>query len=217
MASHSFGQRHPITEFHKNYDMNGMKATTVGARIVAAREAKDMSRPELARLAKVKYPTLAGLENGDQVTSTQLPALAAVLGVTALWLATGKEPKHAEALEPDATDEVVIPARLDSRLVSRAHAFLAADHPYDLSDPGEAALFASAYEWLSLRGEEADSPQSFNQFLRWAAMRNLTTPAHDPPKGSVTMSRWRNSLTEYASADLELSQDPAKGAKLSTK
>ncbi|UYB51186.1 helix-turn-helix domain-containing protein [Xanthomonas sp. AM6] len=200
--------------------MNGTKATTVGDRIVEAREAKEMSRPELAKLAKVKYPTLAGLENGDQVTSTQLPALAAVLGVTALWLATGKEPRYAEASEPDDPGQLVTPAALDPRLLSRTHTFLAADHPYDLTDPGEAALFASAYEWLAQQDEATDSPQSFTKFLRWAAMRNLTAPkapTGDKPKGSAAMSRWRNSLNEFANTDLELSQEPKKGAKLSTK
>ncbi|QNH21223.1 hypothetical protein HEP73_02135 [Xanthomonas sp. GW] len=197
-----------------------MKATTVGDRIVEAREAKGMSRPDLARLAKVKYPTLAGLENGDQVTSTQLPALAAVLGVTALWLATGKEPRYADASEPDDPAELGTPAGLDLRLLSRTHAFLAADHPYDLADHGDAALFASAYDWLAQQDEASDTPQAFNKFLRWAAMRNLTAPtapAGDQPKGSGTMSRWRNRLSEYADTDRELSQDPAKSAKLSTK
>ncbi len=62
---------------------------TVGERIQQAREDRGLSRKQLADLSGVPYPTLAGLENGDQKSSTQLPALAEVLGVRASWLSTG--------------------------------------------------------------------------------------------------------------------------------
>lgn len=55
-----------------------------------ARTAKGWSRPQLAEAAGIPYPTLAGLENGDQKTSTAIPALAMALGVNALWLAEGR-------------------------------------------------------------------------------------------------------------------------------
>ncbi|WP_396615529.1 helix-turn-helix domain-containing protein [Lysobacter soli] len=63
---------------------------TVGERIVKARDQKGWSRRKLADTAGVPYPTLAGLENGDQQTSSWVPAIAAATGVSALWLASGK-------------------------------------------------------------------------------------------------------------------------------
>lgn len=56
-----------------------------------------MTRTELATASGVPYPTLAGLENGDQATSTALPALAAALEVNARWLQTGKGSKAASS------------------------------------------------------------------------------------------------------------------------
>ena len=70
---------------------------TVGSRIVEAREAKGWKRPKLAEEAGVPYPTLAGLENGDQQTSSWIPAIAAATGVNALWLASGKGSMHEPA------------------------------------------------------------------------------------------------------------------------
>lgn len=63
---------------------------TVGERIKDARKARQMSRPELARSAGVKYPTLAGLENDDQSSSTFLPDIAKALGVSLEWLRSGR-------------------------------------------------------------------------------------------------------------------------------
>ncbi len=94
----------PITEFRNNERM------TIGDRIRATREAAKMSRAELAERSGVPYPTLAGLEVGDQKQSTRLPALAAALGVSALWLSTGKGHKEDTAmngsgpLPPDNAD-----------------------------------------------------------------------------------------------------------------
>lgn len=66
---------------------------TLGARIRAARLARKMSRPELARRSGVKYPTLAGIENDDQKCSTLLPDIAAALKVHLEWLRSGKGPR----------------------------------------------------------------------------------------------------------------------------
>ena len=64
--------------------------TTVGKRIAQARRARGLSRPELAEAAHMRYATLAGLENGNQQTSSFLPQIASALGVNALWLSTGR-------------------------------------------------------------------------------------------------------------------------------
>lgn len=50
----------------------------------------------LAERSGVPYSTLAGLENGDQQTSTELHKLARVLECTVDYLATGKEPPGGE-------------------------------------------------------------------------------------------------------------------------
>lgn len=67
-----------------------------------------MSRSELAARSGVKYPTLAGIENGDQQSSTFLPDIAAALDVNLDWLRTGKGPRDKTvALADDAYTEVV--------------------------------------------------------------------------------------------------------------
>lgn len=66
---------------------------TVGERIAEARKDKGWDRKTLATQSGVPYPTLAGLENGDQKSSTAIPALASALDVHALWLAEKKGPK----------------------------------------------------------------------------------------------------------------------------
>lgn len=73
---------------------------TIGARIKAEREAQGITRTMLAQLSGVKYPTLAGIENGDQESSTQLHAIAAALGVSPTWLESGRGRKSIQ--EPTA-------------------------------------------------------------------------------------------------------------------
>ena len=68
---------------------------TIGDRIKEARQLRGLSRPQLAEAAKIKYPTLAGIENNDQTGTTQLPQIAEALGVSIRWLQTGKGPRDA--------------------------------------------------------------------------------------------------------------------------
>ncbi|WP_242876748.1 XRE family transcriptional regulator [Stenotrophomonas maltophilia] len=75
----------------------------IGERIKAARERLGLSRSALADQAGIAYPTLAGIENGDQRGTTKLPAIATALNVDATWLLTGKgsmQPPQA----PDPSD-----------------------------------------------------------------------------------------------------------------
>lgn len=67
---------------------------SIGTRIREEREAQKIKRPELAKRAGIPYPTLAGIENGDQTTSTKIHAIAEALGVKPRWLETGEGPKH---------------------------------------------------------------------------------------------------------------------------
>ncbi|HHZ56505.1 XRE family transcriptional regulator [Xanthomonas vasicola] len=79
--------------------------TTIGDRIREARKARGLSRPDLAKLSGIKYPTLAGIENNDQTGTTQLPELAEALGVNVRWLQSGMGPRDAsEKAQPDERD-----------------------------------------------------------------------------------------------------------------
>lgn len=86
---------------------------TLGDRIKAARKLRGFTRPQLSDLSGVKYPTLAGIENNDQSGSTQLPNIAAALGVNIRWLQTGKGQRDIEESEatPDWTDITAYPQR----------------------------------------------------------------------------------------------------------
>lgn len=79
---------------------------TIGDRIKAERAAQDIERKDLAALCKIPYPTLAGIENGDQASSTRLHAIAAALRVNIGWLETGKGPKYPQ----EAADEASWPS-----------------------------------------------------------------------------------------------------------
>lgn len=70
--------------FHND---GGMK---IGDRIKQARKVRGINRTVLAQLAGMPYPTLAGIENGDQASSTKLATLSKALRVRPEWLETGK-------------------------------------------------------------------------------------------------------------------------------
>jgi len=63
---------------------------TLGARIVYWRQRRGWDRSELAKRAKIPYSTLAGIEDGDQKTSTKVPQIAAALGLNPVYLATDR-------------------------------------------------------------------------------------------------------------------------------
>lgn len=95
MGCHNRSQWHPITETHNHVGME-----TLGVRISRLRKAQKMTRQELARRSGVPYPTLSGLENGDQTATTRIAELAQALRVRAEYLATGKGPIEPAAAEP---------------------------------------------------------------------------------------------------------------------
>ena len=138
---------------------------TVGARIKQAREAKGLSRPQLSERSGVPYPTLAGLENGDQKESTKLHALATALGVSVQWLATGKEgrpsPEAAGALAGEASNSVRLRPEIIvavSRVMNTVYGLIG--HTVDLSERSTAELFAAAYEWRASMDDEQDADVS---------------------------------------------------------
>ena len=95
-------QRHSVTENRCNAAMGeAKKIQTVGERIRSEREAKGISRNELAQHAGLAYSTLADLENNKSGGTTVLHKIADKLGVRPDWLATGKGPKDGVVGDPD--------------------------------------------------------------------------------------------------------------------
>jgi transcriptional regulator with XRE-family HTH domain len=71
---------------HMDYD------TTFGERLKAARKAAKMSQAALARRSGISQPSLSDFEGGKYLSSKLTPQIADALGVSAIWLATGKGP-----------------------------------------------------------------------------------------------------------------------------
>lgn len=67
---------------------------SIGTRIKEARRDKKLTQKQLADKVGIKQPTLSELENGDSAGTTMVASFAAALGVSALWLETGKGDKH---------------------------------------------------------------------------------------------------------------------------
>ncbi len=136
---------------------------TVGERIIEARKDKGLSRTQLAEDSGVPYPTLAGLENGDQQSSTAIPKLAEVLGVNALWLSHKKGLKHPPA---QASHSV----QWDFPKLALAHQILresyAADRkePYSVETEPEALI--EVYEKLVLAGDDTAAVVAVGRDLR---------------------------------------------------
>jgi phage repressor protein C with HTH and peptisase S24 domain len=74
---------------------------TIGHRIKQARERLGMSRTDLAKAVDVPYPTLAGIENSDQSSSTKLHAFAKALNVRPEWLESGVGPSEPSSGEDE--------------------------------------------------------------------------------------------------------------------
>lgn len=69
---------------------------TLADRIRSEREARGMTQPQLGAHAGVTKQAISAIEKGlsQQPKHETLVALASVLGVSAQWLMTGREPKH---------------------------------------------------------------------------------------------------------------------------
>lgn len=69
---------------------------TVGERLRYARTRKKLTQKTLAKLAQTTQGAISDLEVGRNETSRDLPQYATILGVSALWLATGNGPMEAD-------------------------------------------------------------------------------------------------------------------------
>jgi phage repressor protein C with HTH and peptisase S24 domain len=76
----------------------------IGKRIKEARKVRSVSRPQLSAATGIPYPTLAGIENGDQGSTTQLDVIANALQVRVEWLRTGRGQMDAGAPGVDSED-----------------------------------------------------------------------------------------------------------------
>lgn len=81
-------QRPAVTGCRSNVPMSKM-----GDRIRAEREALGLSREFVAARAGIKPSTLSDIELGYSKTTRALPGIAGALGLSALWLETGKGEK----------------------------------------------------------------------------------------------------------------------------
>jgi transcriptional regulator with XRE-family HTH domain len=134
-----------------------MSTMTIGERIKQARKARDLSRVELARATGIPYPTLAGIENGDQSASTRLHVIASALNVRVEWLETGKGCRDASEASPDAISHAV---RLDPQMI--------ADTAWALR---------TAYEAVGRVFVLEEEPERFLQmYLARAEISDLSTP-----------------------------------------
>jgi transcriptional regulator with XRE-family HTH domain len=63
---------------------------SIGTRLKQARKAAQLTQIELAAKSGLKQSTISDLEKGKSSGSTSVAALAQALGVSALWLETGR-------------------------------------------------------------------------------------------------------------------------------
>jgi phage repressor protein C with HTH and peptisase S24 domain len=87
---------------------------TFGERLREARRDAKLSQKTLGVKAGVSQTTISDIERGRNAGSTEAAALAAVLGVEALWFSVGKGPKHLtntddEPREPTEDEFALVP------------------------------------------------------------------------------------------------------------
>lgn len=134
-------------------------------RLVALREARGLTRDEVAAQAKVPKTTLQTLEDKDQSASKWLVALALFYGVNPFWLQTGKGPRSESDISRHATarqgQQVIDPIkknsptgshilRLDPEMIrdgytAVANFFEKAGSVFQVDRDSD--LMARAYEW----------------------------------------------------------------------
>ena len=73
---------------------------TLAERLLWARKKKGLTQATLARLSGSSQPAIGSLESGNRVASRNIAAIAAALGVNAMWLQTGKGRPDLNYVEP---------------------------------------------------------------------------------------------------------------------
>ena len=80
---------------------------TLAKRLKHARAQTSLNQTQLAKKAGLKNQSIIGsLESGHRKSSAYIPAIAQALGVSAIWLATGRGPMHnsGEGLIPEVSE-----------------------------------------------------------------------------------------------------------------
>ncbi len=72
---------------------------TLAERLRQTRKQAGLTQGELCKRVGITQPTYSDLETGKQISTSYLPQIADLLGVDALWLATGRT-KTCEGLSP---------------------------------------------------------------------------------------------------------------------
>ncbi|MBO9647382.1 MAG: helix-turn-helix transcriptional regulator [Variovorax sp.] len=96
---------------------------TLADRISWARERRGLTQTALAKMAGVSQGTIGNLESGTRRSPRALVSIAMVLGVSPLWLESGKGPRES-ADSKDAADFI---HEFDAKLVASPEAPLSAD------------------------------------------------------------------------------------------
>jgi transcriptional regulator with XRE-family HTH domain len=86
----------PINEVNRYSDLISREniGMTIGQRIKAARQEIPLTQTELGTKVGLRQSTISELEKGDSAGTAYLASIASVLGLSALWLETGKGPKY---------------------------------------------------------------------------------------------------------------------------
>lgn len=84
---------------YKNPDMS------IGARVREARKDAKLTQEQLAKRVGIRQSTLSELENGESAGTGYVATMAAALGVSPLWLETGKGPKKLKSSPAELTDQ----------------------------------------------------------------------------------------------------------------
>jgi phage repressor protein C with HTH and peptisase S24 domain len=77
----------------------------IGRRLKEERNLKGLSQQQLADAVGIKQSAISQLESGASQKTTYAAAIAAKLGVNALWLETGRGPKNSGVSEPQSPSE----------------------------------------------------------------------------------------------------------------
>jgi transcriptional regulator with XRE-family HTH domain len=95
----------PIIDVNRNSDAslyhNG--GMSVGNRLREARKEAGLTQAELGTKVGMTQVSISDLENGKSAGTTNIATLAAVLGVSPLWLQEGRGPKKPEPGRPPYT------------------------------------------------------------------------------------------------------------------
>ncbi len=119
-------------------ERSGRQRSEFGSRLREARKEARMTQAQVASALGISQGTLSQAENEGE-GSVYVAALASMLGVNSLWLATGEGPKHPEAAvaHPMSLDEFIVPTLNREELLS---AKTPSQFAYELTDDAMGAF-----------------------------------------------------------------------------